>query len=133
LFSSTIILTRLEDVTLLRAEAYAVLGETALAINDLNTIRQLRYNIDQVGLSNAPNYIAYDPNTNGPVIEAIFKERQKEFMGEGYHFYDRVRYEKIKQNNPQFMQLINSGGIYWPISRDLLAQNPLLTQNSYWK
>jgi hypothetical protein len=135
LFSSTILLTRLEDVTLLRAEAYAVLGETTLAINDLNTIRQLRYNIDQVGLQNAnvTDYLAYDATRNGPVIEAIFKERQKEFMGEGHHFYDRVRYEKIKQNNPQFMQLINSGGIYWPISRDLLTQNPLLTQNSYWK
>jgi len=135
LYSSTILLTRLEDVTLLRAEAYAVLGETALAVNDLNTIRQRRYNVDQVGLvnSSATDYVAYSQAKHGVVLEAIFKERQKEFMGEGDHFYDRVRYEKIKQNNPQFMQLINSGGIYWPISRDILAQNPLLTQNSYWK
>ncbi|MCC8424879.1 RagB/SusD family nutrient uptake outer membrane protein [Mucilaginibacter sp. UR6-11] len=135
LFSSAILLTRLEDVTLLRAEAYAVLGESTLAINDLNTIRQLRYNVDQVGLINnsATDYLAYSPARNGSPIEAIFKERQKEFMGEGQHWYDRVRYEKIKQSNPQFLQLINSGGIYWPISRDLLAQNPLLTQNAYWK
>jgi hypothetical protein len=135
IFSSAIMVTRLEDVTLLRAEAYAVLGENALAINDLNTIRQLRYNVDQVGLINnsATDYLTYNPARNGSVIEAIFKERQKEFMGEGQHWYDRIRYEKIKQNNPQFMQLINSGGIYWPISRDLLSQNPLLIQNAYWK
>ncbi|MES2375879.1 MAG: RagB/SusD family nutrient uptake outer membrane protein [Bacteroidota bacterium] len=134
LFSSSIILTRLEDVVLMRAEAYAVLGETQLAINDLNAVRINRYNVDQVGLQNgAGDYTPYSAAKNGPIIEAIFKERQKEFMGEGYHWYERVRYEKIKQNNPAFMDLINKGGIYWPISRDILAQNPLLTQNSYWK
>ncbi|GAA4105324.1 RagB/SusD family nutrient uptake outer membrane protein [Mucilaginibacter panaciglaebae] len=135
IFSSAILLTRLEDVTLLRAEAYAVLGENTLATTDLNRIRQLRYNVDQQGLTNssASDYVAYNPNVHGSLIEAIFKERQKEFMGEGDHWYDKIRYEKIKQNNPQFMQLINSGGIFWPISRDILAQNSLLTQNSYWK
>jgi hypothetical protein len=135
IFSSAILLTRLEDVTLLRAEAYAVLGENALATTDLNTIRQIRYNVDQQGLTNssATDYVVYDPNVQGSLIEAIFKERQREFMGEGHHWYDRVRYEKIKQNNPQFMALINSGGIFWPVSRDILAQNPLITQNPYWK
>ena len=29
--------------------------------------------------------------------------------------------------------LINSGGIYWPISRKLIGQNKLLTQNPYWQ
>ena len=135
IFSSAILLTRLEDVTLLRAEAYAVLGENALATTDLNTIRQIRYNVDQQGLTNssATDYVVYDPNVQGSLIEAIFKERQREFMGEGHHWYDRVRYEKIKQNNPQFMALINSGGIFWPVSRDILTQNPLITQNPYWK
>jgi hypothetical protein len=135
LFSSSILLTRLEDVTLLRAEAYAVLGENTLAIADLNAVRKLRYNVDQVGIQNndANDYLTYNAVRNGPIIEAIFKERQKELMGEGHRFYDRVRYEKIKQNNPQFMQLINSGAIYWPIAKEILAQNPLITQNSFWK
>jgi hypothetical protein len=135
LYSSSIILTRLEDVTLLRAEAYAVLGETTLAIADLDAVRKLRYNVDQVGLQNndANDFLRYSPTRNGPVIEAIFKERQKELMGEGHRWYDRIRYEKIKQNNPRFMQMIASGEIYWPISREILAQNPLLTQNSFWK
>jgi len=132
LFSSAIVFTRLEDITLLRAEAYAVLGETTLAIADLDLIRQRRYNVDQMGLEGG-TWVRYSERLNGPVIEAIFKERQKEFMGEGMHWYDKVRYEKIKQSNPQFLQLISSGGIYWPISRKLLDQNPLLTQNPYWK
>ncbi|MHA4894979.1 RagB/SusD family nutrient uptake outer membrane protein [Pedobacter sp. PWIIR3] len=135
IYSSAIVVTRLEDITLLRAEAYAALGENSNAINDLNTIRQLRYNVDNKGVQNesASTYLAYDANRNGSVLDAIFLERQKEFMGEGMHFYDQVRYNKIKQTNAKFMDLINRGGIYWPISRDILAQNPLLVQNSYWK
>ncbi|WP_256004758.1 RagB/SusD family nutrient uptake outer membrane protein [Pedobacter deserti] len=135
LFSSAILLTRLEEVTLLRAEAFAVLGETTRAIEDLNAVRQRRYNVDQMGLvnNNADQFIRYSEPLHGSVFEAIFKERQKEFMGEGHHFYDLVRYHKIKRKDPMWLDLINRGGIYWPVSRKLLAQNPLLTQNSYWK
>lgn len=135
IFSSSIVVSRLEDITLLRAEAYAALGENASAINDLNTIRQIRYNVDNKGVLNesSTTYLAYNATRNGPVLDAIFLERQKEFMGEGMHFYDQVRYNKIKQNNAKFMNLINTGGIYWPISRELIDQNPLLVQNSYWK
>jgi len=135
IYSSSIVISRLEDITLLRAEAYAALGENVNAINDLNTVRQLRYNVDNKGQLNesASTFVAYNATRNGTPIDAIFLERQKEFMGEGMHFYDQVRYNKIKGTNPAFMNLIATGGIYWPISRDLLAQNPLLTQNSYWK
>jgi hypothetical protein len=135
IYSSSIVVSRLEDITLLRAEAYAALGENVNAINDLNTIRQLRYNVDNKGQLNesASTFVAYNATRNGTPIDAIFLERQKEFMGEGMHFYDQVRYNKIKGSNPAFMNLIATGGIYWPISRDLIAQNPLLVQNSYWK
>lgn len=135
IFSSAIVFTRLEDITLLRAEAYAVLGENLLATNDLNIIRQRRYNVDHMGLQNANSndYVAYSQAKHGSLIEAIFKERQKEFMGEGMRWYDQIRYHKIKQSNPAFMNMIETGAIYWPISKDLLAQNPLLKQNSYWK
>ncbi|WP_316794340.1 RagB/SusD family nutrient uptake outer membrane protein [Pedobacter frigoris] len=135
IFSSAILFTRLEDITLLRAEAYAVLGETTLATNDLNLVRQRRYNVDHMGLQNSSStdYVAYSPVQHGTLIEAIFKERQKEFMGEGMRWYDQIRYHKIKQNNPAFLHLIETGGIYWPIAKELLAQNPLLKQNPFWK
>ncbi|RZK79789.1 MAG: RagB/SusD family nutrient uptake outer membrane protein [Pedobacter sp.] len=133
LFSSTLVFTRLEDITLLRAEAYAVLGQNTQAIDDLNIIRRRRYNADQRGLLSNDLWIRYSVALHGPVIEAIFKERQKEFMGEGMHWYDKIRYEKIKQTNAPFLDMINTGKIYWPISRAVLAQNPLLTQNPAWK
>lgn len=135
IFASAILFTRLEDVTLLRAEALAVLGERDGAIAALNTVRQLRYNVDNVGKTNenASTYVPYSESRSGILIDAIFNERQKELMGEGHRWYDKVRYHKIVQKDPVFTQLISSGGIFWPISNKILAQNPLLTQNSYWK
>ena len=135
IYSSAILFTRLEDITLLRAEALAVLGERDGAITALNTVRQLRYNVDNVGKvnENSGTYVPYSEARSGTLIDAIFKERQKELMGEGQRWYDLVRYHKIVQNNAAFTRLISTGGIFWPVSRNILAQNPLLTQNSYWK
>jgi hypothetical protein len=133
IFSSAILITRLEDITLLRAEAYAVLGETQKAIDDLNVIRKLRYNVDVSGLVNANEYVAYNQTKHGSLVDAIFRERKKEFMGEGMQWYDQIRYHKISQKDPVFTDLINRGGIYWPISRSILLQNKLIEQNSYWK
>ncbi|TCS84282.1 putative outer membrane starch-binding protein [Anseongella ginsenosidimutans] len=121
IFSSALVYTRLEDVALLRAEALAVLGETQGAIEMLNIIRELR------GLE------PYDEAINGNLVDAIFKERQRELMGEGHRWYDLVRYHKIRQLDPEFTQLIQSGGIYWPVSRALLSQNSELDQNPYWE
>jgi len=132
IFSSAVLFTRLEDVTLLRAEALAVLGERQGAIDALNAVRTFRYNVDDAGAV-INTYIPYSAERNGNLINAIFNERNKEFMGEGYRWYDLVRYHKIIQRDPKFMQLINSGGIYWPIAQSLLDQNPELVQNSYWK
>ena len=69
----------------------------------------------------------------GDLIDAIFKERRKELMGEGWRWFDLIRYNKIKQNDPAFLQLIAKGGIYWPVSKDILTQNPLIKQNPYWQ
>lgn len=120
-FSSAVIFTRLEDIALLRAEALAVLGEKVGATEALNLVRTQR------GLKE------YSAEANGDIIDAIFKERRRELMGEGHRWYDIIRYNKIKQSNPVMLNMINTGGIYWPISRKLLNQNSLLTQNSYWK
>ncbi|HYH56694.1 MAG TPA: RagB/SusD family nutrient uptake outer membrane protein, partial [Anseongella sp.] len=108
IFSSTIVFTRLEDIALLRAETLAVLGETEGAIELLNIIRELR------GLE------LYDASVNGNLIDAVFKERQRELMGEGHRWYDLVRYHKIRRSDPAFGQLIETGGIYWPVSAELL-------------
>jgi len=121
IYGSTIVFTRLEEIALLRAEALTVVGDQAGAIDLLNQIRDLR---------KIPHYNAAK---EGDLMDAIFRERHKELMGEGWRWYDQIRYNKLKQNNPAFMQLISSGGIYWPISNDVISQNKQITQNPYWK
>lgn len=119
-FSSAIVFTRLEDVALLRAEALAVLGERSGAIEMLNEIRTRR------GLD------PYNEAVHGDLINAIFRERQRELMGEGHRWYDLVRYNRIRPTHPVVSRLIAENGHLWPLAQDLLAQNPLLTQNEYW-
>jgi hypothetical protein len=119
-FTSALIFTRLEDIILLRAEALAVLGDGNGAINELAIIMAKR-GIKIINL------------TNKELIDLIFEERNRELLGEGHRWYDMVRYNRIKQNDPAFTNLINNQGIYWPISRKLIGQNNLLTQNPYWQ
>lgn len=123
-FNSAIILTRLEDMVLLRAEALAVLGDQDGAVQELGDEISRRLPVNSA--------ISFGSN-GGEVIDLVFQERRRELMGEGQRWYDKIRYAKIKQNDPKMLRLINSGGIYWPISRKILSQNSLLTQNTYWK
>lgn len=120
-FTSAIVFTRLEDVTLLRAEALAVLGERTGAIENLNAIRTRR------GLDE------YNEAVNGDLLNTIFRERQRELMGEGHRWYDLVRYNRIRPGHAIISRLIADGGIYWPLSQALLNQNDQLTQNQYWQ
>ena len=121
LFNSATVLTRLEDITLLRAESLSVLGEEFGAIEMLNAVRERR------GLD------PYNRQTNGDLIDAIFRERQRELMGEGHRWYDLVRFHKIKKSDKVYNNLIDNDGIYWPIAESVLAQNNKLMQNNYWK
>lgn len=123
-FTSALIFTRLEDVVLLHAEALAAMGDRNGAATDLVNVMLRRVN---------PSINVVTLNTSSDIVDLIFQERHRELLGEGQWWYDMIRYAKIKQNNPGFLNLINSGGIYWPVSRKLMSQNSLLTQNSYWK
>src|SRR3546814_17195021 len=90
IFSSAIVFTRLEDVALLRAEALAVLGETSGVIEMLNLIRELR------GLD------PYDEAVNGNLIDANFKERQRELMGKGHRGFYLLRNHRNRKLDPKF-------------------------------
>ncbi len=121
IYGSAIIFTRLEEIALLRAEALVVLGDSNEATQLLNKIR------DERKLEH------YNEVKDGDLLESIFRERRKELMGEGWRWYDMIRFNRIKQNNPAFMKLIKEGGIYWPISSDIISQNKTIKQNPYWK
>ncbi|WP_392470504.1 RagB/SusD family nutrient uptake outer membrane protein [Sphingobacterium cellulitidis] len=121
IFGSNLIFTRMEEITLLRAEALTVLGNEDQAITLLNRVKTQR---------NVRNYSTISPT---PLIIEIFNERRRELMGEGWRWYDQVRLNKILKVNPKISEMIDKGGIYWPLSDDVLSKNGLLTQNDYWK
>lgn len=124
-FGSALIFSRLEEVTLLRAEALAANNRPEEALQYLNIIRESR------GLRS----FSFKKDLNEErdnVIQAVFDERQRELMGEGWRWWDMIREQKLLDNNPQMDQLINQKGIYWPISNKVFI-NTSITQNSYWK
>lgn len=120
-YNSAIIFTRLEEIRLLRAEALAVLGKESQAAEELNKVKSAR---------------GINPFTVGgqfDLLDEIFEERRRELLGEGWRWYDLVRYHRIKRNDAEFNKLLDEGGIYWPISQEVLNRNPKLEQNTYWK
>lgn len=124
-FGSAIIFSRLEDITLLRAEALCANNRPEEALVHLNTIRQTR------GLRSVSYRSDFGENKER-VIQAVFAERRRELMGEGWRWYDLVREQKLLKNDPVFETLMHQGGIYWPIDEDIFI-NSLISQNNYWQ
>ncbi|HOZ98453.1 MAG TPA: RagB/SusD family nutrient uptake outer membrane protein [Niabella sp.] len=121
-FTSSLVFTRLEEIRLLRAEAMAVLGKYTDATTLLNSVRASR------GLDNT-----LGTSTNRDmIIKEIFAERRRELVGEGWHWYDQIRQNRILRNDPSFNTLLDQDGIYWPIAQEVLNRNPLIVQNTYW-
>ena len=125
IFGSALVFSRLEDITLLRAEALCAINQPEQALVHLNTIRTAR------GMST----VSYKKDFNSDkskVIQAVFEERRRELMGEGWRWYDRIRQEKLLNNDTKLRKLINEGGINWPIDQDILS-NSMIEQNTYWQ
>ncbi|MCF3110402.1 RagB/SusD family nutrient uptake outer membrane protein [Niabella sp. CC-SYL272] len=120
-FNSSIIFTRLEEIKLLKAEAMAVLGNNQQAFLGLNEIRLQR------GL---PIALVNDKEN---LLYAIFTERTRELMGEGWFWYDLIRFNKLLHFDNQLTTWTGNGGIYWPVSNDVLKRNPKITQTEFWK
>ncbi len=125
---NNIIVFRLADIKLLKAEAQAATnlpGEARLLVNEIRT---------QAGLG--PTTV-----TDANMFEGVIEERGRELFLEGHRFYDLVRLGKktgilkfngsgtvIRMDATQFQQ----GKYYWPVEPILLSLNPFLVQTPYW-
>ncbi len=121
-YSSAITFSRLEEITLLRAEALAALGMEMDAVPLLNIVRTSR---------NLPIFRLDRDEVD--LIDAIFQERRRELMGEGWRWFDMVRHNRLKYKNGFIRELIKNEGIYWPIADEVLRNNSMINQNSYWE
>ena len=105
-YSSALVVTRYEDIVLLMAEAQWVLNRTSEALALYNEVRETR------GLKQKT--LAYDfGNDRNRVIDEIFNERRRELVGEGWRWFDIIRRQKIRKDNPELLKKINNGEIYW--------------------
>jgi hypothetical protein len=119
-YQSSIVIFRYEDLVLLRAEALIYLGATDKALQLLNSIRSQR------GL---PEYKA----VNGNVANAIMKERRRELLGEGWRWFDLVRFEQVPGYTRLTAQDIKAGALYWPLAKEVMNGNGTLQQNEFWQ
>src|SRR5690606_16327623 len=113
--------SRLEEMTLLRAEILTVLNQKDEAIRLLNVIKTLR------------KTKAFSERSGDDLLDAIFQERRRELMGEGWRWYDQIRYNRIRPVDAKVVELIQNDGIYWPIAQHVLNNNSQFEQHSYWK
>lgn len=126
------VIWRLADVLLLRAECRTRLGQTDGAIADMNVVRKRAGAELYTGLKD-------------PVLlrKEIFKERERELFGEGWHYFDAVRNGVNPRDNfylgrisPAYTALpdadIQNGALYIPVNNDAFTKNLDMTQNTYW-
>lgn len=124
---NNLVLLRLADIHLLKAEANLKLNDEDGARAEVNIIRQ-RANTDLLLPGDACN------------MDTILKERRKEMYGEGCLAYDNIRMILTNPDyanslpDPYTQERVAKKGYYWPLNmRTLLPQNQLLTQNEWWK
>lgn len=124
-----IILIRLADIMLLRAEALNKIGGAANiteALNLLNTIRT------RAGLTAFATIT--DANAKyGNLESAILQERSVELCFEGHRWFDLVRTEKAILTMKPLNGLSDARNLVWPIHINALNKNPNLVQNDFYK
>jgi hypothetical protein len=123
---SNILIFRLADIYLLRAEANMKLNKASEAVADINMIRSK---------ANVPDYTG--ATDRAALTKAIFDERAIELVGEGQSGFDRIRmnYYNIGDGNSFLMNAarIAKEGYFWPVSPSIISINSAIIQTDYWK
>jgi len=119
---SNILIFRLADMYLLRAEANARKDLSGPAISDLNIIRSM---------ANVPDYTGGTDRES--LMKAIFDERAIEFVGEAQSGYDRIRMDYF-DGVPWVNQARNAKkGYFWPVLPAVISRNASILQTEYWR
>lgn len=122
-YANSIMVFRYAESLLLHAEACVGLDNKVKAVSLLNQVRE------------RANASLYPVNGHESLSQAIFYERAKELMGEGYYFFDLVRTKRILSGEytmaPMSFSAFNAGAWTWPISREAFKNNPHMSFN-YW-
>lgn len=121
-----VIIYRLADIMLLRAEALNATGQRAPAFLLVNKIRE------RAGLT-AIDASEYGSYTEEEAQDVILTERQKELCFEGKRWFDLVRTGKAIEVMQPINGMSNPNNLVWPINLNVLRRNPSLEQNEFYK
>jgi len=117
-----VIIYRLPDIFLMKAEAFAALNNTSDAITYLNKVRS------RAGIG---NYSGADDKVS--VEKAILDERGRELYFENKRWYDLVRFHKGGTIDV-YTYVPNLVGkktpLFWPLAQPVLAKNSNLKQTT---
>ncbi|MFD2969205.1 RagB/SusD family nutrient uptake outer membrane protein [Sphingobacterium bambusae] len=114
---SNIIITRLPDIILLRAESLAELNRNSEAAMELNKVRMRAMR---------PIYAG-----DGNIRDTILLERRVELIGEGHFFFDLVRTRQMPRYHPSITTTDWYENFSWslPIHPNVLARSNNLIEN----
>lgn len=112
--NNNIVLIRLAEMYLIRAEARAQQGKLAPAVADLNVLRT-RAKAPAIAIA-----------AQAEVLLAIERERVYELAFEGHRWYDLVRTGRAQAVMSAFSPNWNSRYELWPIPQSEIQQNPAL-------
>lgn len=124
---SNLVIFRLADMILLKAEALNALNRDGEAVTELNKIRA------RAGVTNISN--------TGVLLQRdIFLERERELIGEGHIYFDMVRNSRNILSTgvtffPPWMtkERYRNKGYLWPIDDAVVNANRLIGQNQWWQ
>jgi hypothetical protein len=119
---SNILIFRLADIYLLRAEANMKLNNPSAAVSDINMIRSK---------ANVPNYTGTTDRAS--LTEAIFNERAIELVGEAQSGFDRIRMNYFTGVNWTNSARTAKEGYFWPVDPSIISINSAIIQTDYWK
>ncbi|MBU3024725.1 RagB/SusD family nutrient uptake outer membrane protein [Zobellia galactanivorans] len=119
-----IVMVRLADIMLLKAEAHNKLGQVNEALGLLNIIRT------RAGLAELTQDDAI--SAYGDVESAILHERSIELSFEGHRWFDLVRTGKAIEVMKPINGLSDEANLVWPLHEDALNRNPKLVQNAFY-
>lgn len=115
------------EMYLISAECYARLDNVQKAIDNLNILRAKRY-------ATAANY-QVSATTKAEALNLVLEERQKEFIGRGFRWFDQRRlnldpafqktYTRVFKDQTYTLEP-NSDGYVFPIHQNYIDLNPEL-------
>lgn len=124
-----IVLMRLADIMLLRAEALNKKGGAQNIAEALQLLNKIRTRAGLTAFATETDAAAM----YGDLESAILHERSIELCFEGHRWFDLVRTGKAISTMQPINGLSDERNLVWPISITSLRKNPNLVQNEYYK